>query len=139
MKSDVIRELYKRFGITAASNFMFRALYFGCYDTGKELLLTKEYRDNFLAKFFLAQFAVILATTGAYPIDTVRKRISLQSNGDIKEYANAFDCAWKVWKKEGLKPFFAGNCASIMSIRTIFMSLALVLYDELKKLVSPKL
>jgi len=118
------------FGVSVVGIFVYRAFYFGAYDTGKELILTDKWRDNIIIKFFFAQLVVTLSETLSYPLDTVRRRMMMQSGRATKEYTSAIDCYKKIITNEGFASFFKGNASNI--VRSIGSSLVLVLYDKMK-------
>lgn len=130
-KSDGMAGLYRGFAVSVLGIFVYRAFYFGCYDTGKDLILTGNLKDNIVVKFFFAQFVVTASETLSYPLDTVRRRMMLQSGKAVKEYTSAMNCFTQIVKKEGFSSFFKGNASNIA--RSVGSSLVLVLYDELKK------
>lgn len=129
-KADGITGLYRGFGVSVIGIFVYRAFYFGCYDTGKDLLLTGSMKDSLISKFFFAQFVVTSSETLSYPLDTIRRRMMLQSGKAVKEYTSAIDCFKKIVSQEGASAFFKGNFSNI--VRSIGSSLVLVLYDEMK-------
>jgi len=130
-KADGMAGLYRGFAVSVLGIFVYRAFYFGCYDSGKDLLLTGSLKDNIIVKFFFAQFVVMTSETLSYPLDTVRRRMMLQSGRAVKEYTTAVDCFTKIIKNEGGAAFFKGNASNIA--RSVGSSLVLVLYDEMKK------
>jgi len=130
-KSDGLVGLYRGFAVSVVGIFVYRAFYFGCYDTGKDLLLTGSLKDSIIIKFFFAQLVVMSSETLSYPLDTVRRRMMLQSGRAVKEYTTAVDCFGKILKNEGPAAFFKGNASNIA--RSVGSSLVLVLYDEMKK------
>merc|ERR1719378_819427 len=132
-KSDGLGGLYRGFGISVIGIFIYRAFYFGMYDTGKEILLTESMKKSMIAKFVFAQLVVMSSETLAYPIDTVRRRMMLQSGKEVKEYSSAIDCFQKIIKNEGFSAFFKGNAANIT--RAFGSSLVLVLYDKMKEVM----
>jgi len=134
-KADGISGLYRGFGVSVIGIFVYRAFYFGCYDTGKDKLLTGNLKDNLVAKFFFAQAVVTFSESLSYPLDTVRRRMMLQSGRAVKEYTSAFDCFTKIVKNEGASSFFKGNFSNV--VRSIGSSMVLVLYDEMKKYLIP--
>ena len=134
-KSDGLTGLYRGFGVSVIGIFVYRAFYFGCYDTGRELLLTGNLKDSIVIKFFFAQLVVTSSESLSYPLDTVRRRMMLQSGRVIKEYTSAVDCFTKILKNEGPKAFFKGNFSNI--VRSIGSSMVLVLYDEMKAYLIP--
>jgi solute carrier family 25 (adenine nucleotide translocator) protein 4/5/6/31 len=130
-QKDGFAGLYRGFGVSVVGIFVYRAFYFGAYDTGKELILTEEWRNNLIIKFFFAQFVVTTSETLSYPLDTVRRRMMMQSGKAQKEYTSAIDCYKKILQNEGFASFFKGNASNI--VRSIGSSLVLVLYDKMKE------
>jgi solute carrier family 25 (adenine nucleotide translocator) protein 4/5/6/31 len=137
-KADGVTGLYRGFGVSVIGIFVYRAFYFGCYDSGKDLILTGNLKDSLIVKFFFAQLVVTSSESLSYPLDTVRRRMMMQSGKAIKEYTSAVDCFNKILKNEGPKAFFKGNFSNI--VRSIGSSMVLVLYDEMKKYmnIAPK-
>lgn len=127
-KSDGIRGLYRGGGASVFGIFMYRGLYFGVYDSGKPLVIKEG--DSIAKKFFFAQFCVIFSETLAYPTDTVKRMLMLQSSRKEVMYNGMIDCARKVYQRDGLQGFWKGNVSNMM--RSVGSSLCLVLYDELK-------
>lgn len=71
--SDGVGGLYQGIGISLFSNFIYRGLYFGTFDAGKEIISDYQNR-SFLVKWVWAQFVTIFSETVSYPFDTVRRR-----------------------------------------------------------------
>jgi hypothetical protein len=72
------------FGTSALGVFVFRAAYFGLYDSGKLLLLHNPQRSTFLQNFLIAQITTPIAILLSYPIDRVRSLMiqGAARNGD---------------------------------------------------------
>jgi len=129
-KADGIKGLYRGAGMAVFGIFMYRGLYFGVYDSAKTVVLKSD--DPFYKKFFFAQLCVVFSETLAYPTDTVKRMLMLQSaRKEAVMYNGVVDCCRKIYKKDGLKGFWKGSLSNIM--RSGGSSLCLVLYDELKK------
>ncbi len=109
-----------------------RAIYFGAYDTAKEMV------DNptFLTRFAIAQTVAAGSVTVAYPFDTVRRRLMMMSGEGEKMYKGTMDCWRKIAKDEGSRAFFKGNFTNVL--RSIGCALVLVLYDELEAFLKPR-
>ena len=90
-KHDGIKGLYQGFGISVCSIFLYRALYFGGYDTGKALLPGYE-NFHFWQKFIFALAVTNFSEVMSYPFDTVRRRLMMNSGLDVPIYKNTFDC-----------------------------------------------
>ena len=76
-KSDGIAGLYRGVLISIPSMFMYRGLYFGIYDTGRDIILPKD--SSLIIKFFWAQASVIFSEFLSYPGDTVKRKLMMQS------------------------------------------------------------
>merc|ERR1711872_1129190 len=133
-KRDGIGGLYQGFFVSIQGIIVYRASYFGTYDTVKGML-----PDPKAAGFFVSWGIAQVVTTGAgivsYPFDTVRRRMMMQS-GRAKEdilYKGTVDCWKKIYQNEGGKAFFKGAFSNVL--RGTGGALVLVLYDELKKVL----
>jgi len=123
--TDGVKGLYRGFGPSVAGIIVYRACYFGGYDTGKRLLLGDS--KNYLLKFLVAQCVTASAGLVSYPLDTIRRRMMMQSGAKEKMYNGSMDCFVKVLAKEGPKGFYKGALSNI--IRGMGASLVLVFYD----------
>lgn len=134
VKSDGIIGLYRGFAVSVQGIIIYRAAYFGCYDTARGSLPDPK-NSPFVVNFAIAQVVTICSGILSYPFDTVRRRMMMQS-GRAKEdimYKNTLDCWVKIGKQEGSKAFFKGALSNVF--RGTGGALVLVLYDELKKLL----
>lgn len=136
-KSDGMAGLYKGFGISVAGIFVYRAFYFGGYDAGKKFIFGGNDRDtSFLKRFIFAQIVTSSSEILAYPFDTVRRRLMMQSGSNEVIYKGTVDCTMKIYSKEGFNGFFKGNLSNIW--RSVGSSLVLVFYDEFQKVFKPQ-
>lgn len=132
--TDGFYGLYRGFTFTAICYFFYRALYFGLYDTAKHTF-TKD--TPFYWRFMVAQASVLAAAQVAYPFDTLRRRLMLQS-GKQKEtiqYTGSVDAFRKVVKQEGILALYSGGLANVF--RSFGGALVMVLFDDIHKLVNP--
>jgi solute carrier family 25 (adenine nucleotide translocator) protein 4/5/6/31 len=77
MKSDGPIGLYRGFGISVIGIVIYRAAYFGMYDTGKAVLFEDPKKVGFLLNWAFAQFVTVFAGILSYPLDTVRRRLMM--------------------------------------------------------------
>jgi len=84
------------------------------------------------SKFAAAQVAVTASGLVAYPFDTVRRRIQMESDkpAEKRMYKGTLDCGAKVLKNEGFSGMYKGSLANIF--RGVGASLVLVLYGEIQ-------
>ena len=132
-KQNGIKGIYGGFGISVLGIFVYRALYFGVYDSGKKIFLGDDANIPFWKRYLFAQVVTTGSETMSYPIDTVRRRLMMQAGKKEKLYNGTLDCAAKIYKKEGVYGFFKGSFSNI--VRSVGSSLVLVLYDEIQKAV----
>ncbi|UYV73735.1 slc25a4 [Cordylochernes scorpioides] len=112
--TDGILGLYRGFNVSVQGIIIYRAAYFGMYDTAKGMLLDKDKKNRALA-FLIAQ-CVTTASSG-------RAKSELM-------YKNTLDCWRKIAKNEGGGAFFKGAFSNVL--RGTGGALVLVLYDEIK-------
>jgi solute carrier family 25 (adenine nucleotide translocator) protein 4/5/6/31 len=133
-KSDGAKGLYQGFGVSVLGIIAYRACYFGGYDTLKRVLF-KEGKTSILFKFIVAQAVTGVSGLFSYPLDTVRRRLMMQSGRKDVMYTGTIDCFRKIYQNEGGKAFFKGAFSNIL--RGMGASLVLVLYDEFQVMFAP--
>jgi solute carrier family 25 (adenine nucleotide translocator) protein 4/5/6/31 len=134
LKTDGAVGLYRGFSVSVQGIIIYRAAYFGCYDTARGSLPDPK-NSPFIVNFGIAQVVTICSGILSYPFDTVRRRMMMQSGrakADIM-YKNTLDCWVKISKQEGTRAFFKGALSNVF--RGTGGALVLVFYDELKKLL----
>ncbi len=114
---------------------MYRAAYFGAFDTCKTYLFPDVKKVSFFVMWPVAQVITISAGTFSYPLDTVRRRLMMQSGMKEKTYSGTIDCFSKIAQKEGLKAFYKGNLSNV--IRSTGGALVLVFYDKIQCFFEP--
>ncbi|XP_016075047.1 PREDICTED: ADP/ATP translocase 3-like [Miniopterus natalensis] len=133
-RSDGVPGLYQGFTISVQSIVLYRATYFGLYDTAKGMLPNP--RDTPIAvSWVIAQAVTATAGLVSYPFDTVRRRMMMQSGrkGADVLYRGTVHCWRKIFKDEGCKAFYKGAWSNVL--RGMGGGFVLVLYDELKKVI----
>jgi len=136
-KSDGIVGLYRGFGVSVQGIIIYRAAYFGFFDTAKGMLPDPR-NTPFIISFAIAQTVTTVAGIVSYPFDTVRRRIMMQSGRAVADrtYKGTIDCWSKIAKNEGPRAFFKGAFSNIL--RGTGSALVLVLYDEVRDLLFPQ-
>merc|ERR1712167_429247 len=126
--------LYNGFGPSVAGIIAYRGAQFGLNDT---IMAFNPYAKDFgfvavFSKFCVAQVAVTASGLVAYPFDTVRRRLQMESDRPIEKrmYKGTIDCGVKVLKNEGFGGMYKGALANIF--RGVGASLVLVLYGEIQ-------
>jgi len=127
--------LYNGFGVSVVGIIPYRGVYFGCFDSFKEMNPYKKDRGimGILSTFAIAQTVAILAGYASYPFDTVRRRLQMQSEKPKEKwiYTGTMNCFSKIVKEEGVTALFKGAGAN--ALRTVGSALVLVLYNEMQK------
>ena len=129
--------LYNGFGPSVAGIFAYRGAQFGLYDTLIAFNpMAKEVGVVAIAsKFAVAQVAVSVSGLVAYPFDTVRRRLQMESEKPLADrmYKGTLDCGTKILKDEGFGGMYKGALANIF--RGVGASMVLVLYGEIQNFV----
>ena len=129
-KSDGALGLYRGFVISVIGIIAYRASYFGMFDTGKAFLFPDKNKANFFAMWAFAQFVTVTAGIASYPLDTVRRRLMMQSGRADILYTGTIDCFNKILANEGPKAFFKGSLSNVL--RGTGGALVLVFYDKIQ-------
>jgi len=126
--------LYNGFGVSVIGIIPYRGVYFGMYDSIREM---NPYKNDLgpigiASKFAVAQVTAITAGYASYPFDTVRRRLQMQSEKPKEQwvYKSTAHCFSRVLKDEGITAFFKGAGAN--ALRTVGSAMVLVLYDQFK-------
>lgn len=135
VKSDGIVGLYRGFSVSVQGIIIYRAAYFGCFDTAKGMLPDPKNTSIFIS-WAIAQTVTVFSGIVSYPFDTVRRRMMMQSGRAKSEimYKNTLDCWVKISKNEGTGAFFKGALSNVF--RGTGGALVLIFYDELKALMN---
>jgi len=133
-KSDGPIGLYRGFFVSVQGIIIYRAAYFGMFDTAKSVATGggKE-KLNFFAAWGIAQVVTVGSGILSYPWDTVRRRMMMQSGRKEKMYKNTLDCALKIVKNEGTSAMFKGALSNVF--RGTGGALVLAIYDEIQKYI----
>lgn len=131
-KSDGVFGLYRGFSVSVQGIIIYRAAYFGFYDTTKGMLKTDPKHTPIVVSWMIAQTVTVISGIISYPFDTVRRRMMMQSGRAKSDmlYKNTLDCWVKIGKSEGASAFFKGALSNI--IRGTGGAFVLVLYDEIR-------
>jgi len=130
-KTDGLIGLYRGFGVSVQGIIIYRACFFGFFDTAKGMLPDPK-NTPLVVSWAIAQTVTTISGIISYPFDTVRRRLMMQSGrakGEIA-YKNTLDCWAKIAKQEGGAAFFKGAFSNVL--RGTGGAFVLVLYDEIK-------
>ncbi|GAM19821.1 hypothetical protein SAMD00019534_029960 [Acytostelium subglobosum LB1] len=130
-KRDGAIGLYRGFGVSVGGIFVYRAAFFGGYDSAKGLLLADPKKATFWQNWAIAQVVTTIAGVVSYPFDTVRRRMMMQAGRADILYTSTLDCWKKILVNEGPRAFFKGALSN--AIRGSGGALVLVFYDEIQK------
>merc|ERR1712156_1261907 len=132
-KKDGPQGLYRGFGISVVGIVAYRATYFGMFDTGKAVLFPDAKKANVFAMWAFAQVVTVGAGVASYPLDTVRRRLMMDSGRKERMYNGTLDCFKRIYLDEGGLAFFKGSLSNV--IRGTGGALVLVFYSKAEALV----
>jgi solute carrier family 25 (adenine nucleotide translocator) protein 4/5/6/31 len=122
--------LYRGFFVSVQGIIIYRAAYFGMFDTAK-MVLASEKKLNFFAAWAVAQVVTVGSGILSYPWDTIRRRMMMQSGRKELLYKNTWHCTVTIFKTEGWRAFFKGAMSNVF--RGTGGALVLAIYDEIQK------
>jgi len=127
--------LYNGFGVSVMGIIAYRGVQFGTFDT---IIGLNPYKDDLgvmgmVSTFASAQTAVLCSAAATYPLDTIRRRLQMQSEKPPEErlYKGTTHCFTRIIKDEGVAALYKGFIAN--ALRTVGAAMVLVLYDTSKK------
>lgn len=132
VKSDGPIGLYRGFFVSVQGIIIYRAAYFGMFDTAKAVF-SADKKLNFFAAWAIAQVVTVGSGILSYPWDTVRRRMMMQSGRKDVLYKNTLDCAQKIIRNEGISAMFKGALSNVF--RGTGGALVLAIYDEIQKFI----
>ncbi|KAF8102688.1 hypothetical protein N665_0197s0048 [Sinapis alba] len=134
-RKDGVRGIYRGLPASLHGVIVHRGLYFGGFDTVKEVFSEETKPELALWKrWVLAQGVTTSAGLASYPLDTVRRRIMMQSGIEHPMYSSTLDCWKKIYRVEGLASFYRGALSNMF--RSTGSAAILVFYDEVKKFLN---
>jgi len=133
-KSDGLVGLYRGFFVSVQGIIIYRASYFGVFDTAKTLVAKDPKNVNFFVAWGIAQVVTVTSGVLSYPWDTVRRRMMMQSGRTDVLYKNTWDCAVKIVKNEGVTALFKGALSNVL--RGTGGALVLAFYEEIQKYIT---
>lgn len=133
-RTDGFIGLYRGFNVSLQGIIIYRAAYFGLFDMSKQYMPNPKDVPVYIS-FSIAFVVTTAAEIIAYPFDTVRRRLMMQSGLKQEEllYKGTVDCWKKIAQNEGGTAFFKGAFSNM--VRGVGSALVLVLYDEFKKIL----
>jgi solute carrier family 25 (adenine nucleotide translocator) protein 4/5/6/31 len=130
LAKDGPQGLYRGFGISVVGIIAYRAAYFGMFDTGKPMFFPDAKNANVFAMWMFAQIVTVSAGILSYPLDTVRRRLMMDSGRAEKMYNGTLHCFSKIAADEGPRAFFKGSLSNV--IRGTGGALVLVFYSKIE-------
>ena len=108
-KTDGVRGLYRGVLVSLILISLTKSTYFGFYESAKKNL--DGYKHTSYHLILIWMLATLTTAAGYllfYPLDTVRRRMMMQSGRNDILYKGSIDWAKKIFIKEGPRGFFKG-------------------------------
>ena len=132
VRQEGLKGLYSGVGAVAVGAGPSHGIYFVVYEYMKSFLgaTNADQRHRPLETGFAASVATIIADGFMTPLDVVKQRLQLANH----PYKGAIDCAYSMFKNEGIRPFFRSyNTTVIMNVP--FVAIHFAAYESCKKLL----
>jgi solute carrier family 25 (adenine nucleotide translocator) protein 4/5/6/31 len=94
-KHDGFLGLYRGFLPSLQFIFIYRSSYYGIFDIMKEWIVQNgaSRQDlSFTNAFLIGQVSSVIASITSYPLDTVRRRLTMDAGKQIHIYNGTIDC-----------------------------------------------
>jgi solute carrier family 25 (mitochondrial adenine nucleotide translocator), member 4/5/6/31 len=117
--------VYNGFAVSCVGIIFYRGAYFGIYDTVSGGEYMKD--AGFWMKFALGYSVTVAAGLISYPLDTIRRRMMMNSGSAITKYSSSIDCARQIIAKEGVSSMYKGAGSNVL--RGLCGALVLVGFD----------
>ena len=128
LRSDGIRGVYRGLFASMQGTIVYRAFYFGAYDTARSMMPRQDSMGlQFLSNFFVAQTVTLGAGVVSYPFYTVTRHLMMQSGRSDPMYSGIVDAWKKIARSEGVRGFYRGVSVSI--VKGVGGGVLLVTYD----------
>ncbi|CAI5452055.1 unnamed protein product [Caenorhabditis angaria] len=131
IKADGIRGLYKGLIVSLQYMCIYRASYYGLFDTAVPYMALDGKKLSFTGAFLVGQVVTLIAAMTSYPLDTVRRRLMMGAGKKKLPYTTMIACMRYIYVNEGPRAFFHG--ALVNAIRGTGAALVLAIYNELQK------
>ncbi|XVF87458.1 hypothetical protein PTKIN_Ptkin18bG0121800 [Pterospermum kingtungense] len=117
LKSDGIAGLYRGFQVDFTGGVMASIVGYRLSAALKsqQLLRSLGLQNNVLATTMVLLGIGVCKMIASYPLETMCSRMMMTSGEAIK-YKNTPDMVWQILKNEGLKSFYHGGCAAMLSM-----------------------
>ncbi|KAI6177183.1 ADP/ATP translocase [Aphelenchoides bicaudatus] len=119
---------YRGFLVSLQFVALSRAVFFGMFDTARCTITDDMKKLHFVTVFLIAQACVVTSGWLCYPMDTVRRKLMLQSGQSVKPYNGTIDCFLKTFEKGGVRSFYKGVIPN--TTKSISGALLVSLYYE---------
>lgn len=121
-----MRELYAGSKLTCFGYGPWNAINFASYNYYTNIFHSYKEKSPHIYPLLCGGISGSTAISITYPTDLIRRRLQMQSfSPEVPRYSGIFDCAQKIFKKEGIFGFYRG--LSISYIKT-FPTLAIQFY-----------
>jgi solute carrier family 25 (adenine nucleotide translocator) protein 4/5/6/31 len=124
LATDGIAGLYRGFIMSCVQIVVYRACYFGLYDTLRAILIGPDGKHLVL----LGYGVTIISGFLSYPFDTVARRMMMTS-GEAVQYKGVLDCMVQIVRNEGVRALYKG--VDLIIIKSIAGAILLAGFDKL--------
>ena len=121
-KLEGIKGIYAGFTITYIGAFFYRGLMFGLHDS-------KSKNNTVIYQYLTTVITTGIAGMAALPLDTVRRRLMIETGFENKNYTGVIDCIRVIYKQEGFIGFSKGGSSNFL--RSFGSAFTLVFNDYL--------
>ncbi|KAJ2156879.1 ADP/ATP carrier protein [Coemansia sp. RSA 552] len=121
---------YHGYEVSIAGAIVYRAAYFGIYDTMRQLCFGDSDTCNYFDLWLLAQGVTTAAMLLTYPFYTISANLMMQAGRSDTLYTGTLDCIRKMYAGGGVRAFYGGGLLRFAS--TVGGAFMMVVYDVIR-------
>ncbi|XP_035684284.1 calcium-binding mitochondrial carrier protein SCaMC-1-B-like isoform X3 [Branchiostoma floridae] len=134
LKEGGVKGLWRGNGMNVLKIAPESAIKFMAYERLKKLFTREGHSLGVVERFCSGSLAGMISQTSIYPMEVLKTRLAIRKTG---EYSGMWDCAVKIYQREGLRAFYKGYIPNILGVLP-YAGIDLCIYETLKNMYLAK-
>ncbi|XP_019640781.1 PREDICTED: calcium-binding mitochondrial carrier protein SCaMC-1-B-like isoform X1 [Branchiostoma belcheri] len=128
LKEGGVKGLWRGNGMNVLKIAPESAIKFMAYERLKKLFTREGQSLGVVERFCSGSLAGMISQTSIYPMEVLKTRLAIRKTG---QYSGMWDCAVKIYQREGLRAFYKGYIPNILGVLP-YAGIDLCIYETLK-------
>ncbi|XP_019640784.1 PREDICTED: calcium-binding mitochondrial carrier protein SCaMC-2-like isoform X4 [Branchiostoma belcheri] len=134
LKEGGVKGLWRGNGMNVLKIAPESAIKFMAYERLKKLFTREGQSLGVVERFCSGSLAGMISQTSIYPMEVLKTRLAIRKTG---QYSGMWDCAVKIYQREGLRAFYKGYIPNILGVLP-YAGIDLCIYETLKNMYLAK-